>query len=85
MTLIFLIAYYLLSLLIYLLIAAELISWFPIDPRNKLVRGLHAVTDPILHPIRSLIPPIGGISFDIMIAVFLLYLIRGVIAHALGS
>lgn len=85
MSLLFLLAYYLLSLLIYLLIAAALISWFPIDPRNKLVRSLHAVTDPILHPIRTLIPPIGGISFDIMIAVFLLYLIRGVIAHALGS
>ena len=85
MSLLFLLAYYLLSLLIYLLIATALISWFPIDPRNKLVRSLHAVTDPILHPIRTLIPPIGGISFDIMIAVFLLYLIRGVIAHALGS
>ena len=85
MTLLFLLAYYLLSLLIYLLIAAALISWFPIDPRNKLVRSLHTVTDPILHPIRTLIPPIGGISFDIMIAVFLLYLVRGVIAHALGS
>ncbi len=83
MHLLFLVAYYLLSLLIYLLIAAALVSWFPIDPSNRYIRLLHSLTDPILHPIRSLIPPIGGFSFDIMIAVFVLYLIRGVIAGAL--
>ncbi len=85
MPLLFTIAYYALDVVIYLLIASALISWFPVDPRNRWVRLLHSVTDPILHPIRSLVPPIGGISFDILIAVLLLGLIQRVFLRALAS
>lgn len=85
MPLLFLVAYYLLTALSWLLIATALLSWFPIDPRNKWIRLLHAITDPILHPIRTLIPPIGGFSFDILIAVMILWLIQGVLAKAIHS
>lgn len=85
MPLIFTIAYYAMDALIYLLVATALISWFPIDPRNKWVRLLHAITEPILHPIRAIVPPIGGFSFDIIIAVLLLGVIQRVFLRALVS
>ncbi len=85
MPLLFTIAYYALDALIYLLIAAALLSWFPIDPRNRWIRLLHSITDPILHPIRAIVPPIGGFSFDILIAVLLLGVIQRVFLRALAS
>jgi YggT family protein len=85
MSLLFAIAYHALTLLSWLLIASALISWFPIDARNRWVRLLHAITDPVLHPIRAIVPPIGGISFDVWIAVLLLWGVQKVLAQAVGS
>ena len=80
----FTIASALINALIFLLVAVALLSWFPIDPRNQWVRLLHAITDPILHPIRAIIPPIGGFSFDIIIAVLILEAIKTVFERASG-
>lgn len=85
MPLLFVIAYYALSLLSWLLIASALISWFPVDPRNRWVRLLHTVTDPILHPIRAIVPPIGGFSLDVMIAVLLLWGVQRVLEMAIRN
>ena len=85
MPLVFAIAYYALDVMIYLLLAVAILSWFPIDPRNRWIRLLHTVTDPILHPIRAIVPPIGGFSFDILIAVLLLGIIQRVFLRALVS
>jgi len=85
MPLLFTIAYYALDAVIYLLIATAILSWFPIDPRNRWVRLLHTITEPILHPIRALVPPIGGFSLDILIAVLLLGVIQRVFLRALAS
>ncbi len=85
MPLLFTIAYYALDALIYLLLAVAILSWFPIDPRNRWMRLLHSITDPILHPIRALVPPIGGFSFDILIAVLLLGLVRRILLQAVVS
>lgn len=85
MPLLFMIAYYAMDALIYLLVAVAIISWFPIDPGNRWVRLLHAVTDPVLHPIRAIVPPIGGFSLDILIAVLLLGVIQRVFLRALIS
>ena len=85
MPLLFAVAYYALDALIYLLLAVALLSWFPIYPRNPWIRMLHAITDPILHPIRAIVPPIGGFSFDVLIAILLLGVIQRVFLQALAS
>ena len=36
-------------------------------------------------PIRAIVPPIGGISLDIFIALLLLYGVQKVLAQAVGS
>jgi YggT family protein len=44
----------------WMLIISALISWVNPDPFNPIVRFLHAVTQPLLKPIRRLVPPLGG-------------------------
>lgn len=85
MTLLFAIAYHALTVLSWILIATALLSWFPVDPRNRWVRLLHGIADPVLHPIRALVPPIGGISLDVFIALLLLWGVQKVLAQAVGS
>src|SRR5271169_3900486 len=46
---------YLLGLYKWIVIIAALISWVNPDPYNPIVRFLHAVTEPVLRPIRRLI------------------------------
>jgi YggT family protein len=53
----------LLTILYWLLIVRILISWVNPDPYNSIVQFLRQTTDPILEPLRRLMPPIGG--FDI--------------------
>ena len=85
MPLLFALAYHALTLLSWLLIASALVSWFPVDARNRWVRLLHAITDPVLHPIRAIVPPIGGISLDVMIAVLLLYGVQRILEQAIRN
>ncbi len=53
-----------------------IMSWFPSSPDNRFVIILYQVTDPIMNPLRRLIPPIGGtIDITPIIAIVLLQVI----------
>ena len=52
-----------------------LLSWFPIDPRNPLVTVLYDVTEPILDPLRRVIPRIGMIDITPLVAIILIQVI----------
>ena len=66
----------LLSFYQLILLARVLISWVQPDPYNPIVRFLHSMTDPILVPLRRIIPPLGGmIDLSPMIAMLLIQLI----------
>ena len=62
------------------IIIRALLSWFPnIDPRNPLVEFIVAITEPILVPIRAVMPRIGMIDLTPMIAIILLQFIGSVL------
>ena len=50
-----------------------LISWVSPDPRNMLVQFIYVITEPVLEPLRKLIPPVGFIDFSALIAVLGFY------------
>ncbi len=53
-----------------------ILSWFPTSSNNRFVFLLYQVTDPIMNPLRRLIPPIGGtIDITPIIAIVLLQVI----------
>ncbi len=62
----------LLQLYSYVLLARALVSWIPnLDPYHPAVQFLYRLTEPILEPIRKLIPPLGGVmDISIIVAFF---------------
>ena len=47
------------------LLARVLMSWLPnLDPNNPIARFLYRATEPVLAPIRSALPPMGGIDLS---------------------
>jgi len=68
-----------LQIYIWLLIAAAVLSWLiafnVVNARNPVVAGiaefLYRITDPLLRPIRSLLPNLGGIDVSPVILIIL--------------
>ena len=53
-----------------------ILSWFSPSPTNMLVNLLYQVTEPILAPLRRIIPRVGVFDFTPMVAIILLQLIK---------
>lgn len=67
------------QILTFAVFARALLSWFPIRPDHPLVVVLHQITEPVLAPLRRVIPTIGMIDITPLIAILLLQLIGGMI------
>lgn len=52
------------QILAFAIFVRAIMSWFPTSPGNQFVVLLHQITEPVLGPLRRIIPPIGG-TFDI--------------------
>ncbi len=67
------------GLLIYMwiVIIRALISWVSPSPYNPIVRFLYRATEPVLRPVRRLLP-IGGMGLDFspLIVILVIYLLR---------
>ena len=55
-----------------LIIVRVLISWVNPDPFNPIVQGLSRLTDPVLEPLRRVIPTIGPIDISPLVALLIL-------------
>ncbi len=51
-----------------------ILSWTGVDPSSPLYTVIHEITEPILGPIRSIMPRLGMIDLSPMIAMFLLFI-----------
>ena len=66
------ILYYILVIFQFILLARVLLSYFPnFDRSNPIVRLLYDITEPVLAPIRNLLPRTGMMDFSPLI-VFLI-------------
>jgi YggT family protein len=78
-----------LDLYIYVVIAAAVLSWLVVfnvvNPRNQFVamlgEFLFRITDPVLRPIRNMLPPMGGIDISPIILFLIIILIEKVIQY----
>lgn len=62
-----------LTLYMYVIIIRALISWVNPDPYNPIVQILYKMTEPVLVPLRRLIPPWKlGIDLSPMIAILII-------------
>jgi YggT family protein len=73
-----------LGLITIVLIVYVVISWLyafdVVDRRNAFVRSVweftSRLTDPILRPLRRLIPPIAGVDLSVLILLLIIWLLR---------
>jgi YggT family protein len=79
----------LLDLYIWLLIAAAILSWLVafnvVNARNQFVHMvgdfLYKITEPVLRPIRNIMPNLGGIDVSPVIVILLIILIKDIIVR----
>ena len=73
----------LLQLLTFALIGRALLSWF--DPRGQwaITRILSDVTDPIMAPLRRVIPPVGMLDLSFIVAIILIQVLERLLRQAL--
>lgn len=62
-----------------LILARVIISFTRMDPYHPIRRTVHELTEPILAPIRRILPPSSGLDFSPLIALLLLELVRMVL------
>ena len=62
-----------------------IMSWFPIDPSNPLVQILIQLTEPILAPIRRVMPRIGMIDLTPMAAIILLQVLSTAVTRSIAA
>lgn len=74
-----------LTILYWLILIRALLSWVNPDPYNQIVQFLYKTTEPILYPIRKMIPVSFGIGIDIspIIAFLILIFLRSFLVKTL--
>ncbi len=67
-----------LNIYMWVIIIRALISWVNPDPYNQIVQFLTRVTEPVLRPIRKLVPPwkMGGLDLAPLIAILIIYFLE---------
>ncbi|HJW88029.1 MAG TPA: YggT family protein [Dehalococcoidia bacterium] len=63
---------YLVQVLTFAIIARALLSWFPLPAANPITSFLNAITEPILAPLRRVVPRVGMLDITPLIAILLL-------------
>jgi len=66
----------LLTIYIWIIIARAIISWVNPFPFHPVARFLYRVTEPVLAPIRRIIPPVAGIDVSPVIVIFIIFVIQ---------
>ncbi len=78
-----------LQLYVWLLIASAVLSWLiafnVVNTRNQVVSTiadfLWRITEPVLRPIRSMMPNLGGIDISPVILILIIFFIQSVITR----
>jgi len=76
---------FLFELYSFILLARVLLSWFQVDPYHPLVRALFQLTEPVLEPIRRLLPSAGMLDFSPIVAFIAIRLVETVVINILLS
>lgn len=73
------------QILIWAIIIRALVSWFPISPNNPLVQMLDTITEPVIAPLRRVVPRLGMMDITPIVAIFVLYILDMIIQQGLST
>lgn len=71
------------QILVLVVFLSAILSYF-VDPYHPVRRGLNSVVEPMLAPIRRVIPPVGMIDFSPLILIVLIQLAKQIIISLLS-
>jgi YggT family protein len=63
----------------FVILAAVVLSWVRLPPDNPLVRVTSALTEPLLAPIRRVLPDVGGFDLSPLVLLLALRLVRSLL------
>lgn len=70
------------SILVFAVIIQTLLSYF-MSPYHPLRSTLDRLIDPLLRPIRNVVPPLGGLDFSPLVLVILIQIVESLIVRIL--
>jgi YggT family protein len=70
----------------FLILIRVLLSWVRVSPYHPVIRILYQITDPVLDPLRRVIPPIGGaIDISPVVALIILEIVHRIVISVLAG
>ena len=72
-----------LQVYMWMVIARALISWVSADPYNPIVQFLIRSTEPVLRPVRRLLPLPGGMDFSPLVVILALVFLQNFLVPSL--
>jgi YggT family protein len=72
------------NILIVAIFARAILSWFVHDPRNPVLAALDQVTEPILSPLRRVMPRMGMLDFTPLVAIIILSVVQSLVVSYYG-
>lgn len=73
----------LLNIYSLVLLARALMSWFDPTFSSAVGRIVYQMTEPVVAPVRQVMPRTGGIDFSIMVTIFLCIILQRMIASTM--
>lgn len=71
--------------LMILIILSSVMSWIRPDPRNPLVKTLNGIVEPLLLPIRKILPAMGPLDLSPTVAIILLWVLQSMLHNAMSG
>jgi YggT family protein len=65
----------------FVILARVLMSWVNVDPYSPLARVIYDLTEPVLAPVRNLLPPAAGLDFSPIIVLVVLQILGTMLAN----
>lgn len=72
-----------LNIYLYIIFGRAIISWVNPDPYNPIVQFLYKATEPVLYPIRRMMPYGMGIDFSPIVVILAIYFLKGFLVTTL--
>jgi YggT family protein len=66
-----------------LILARVLMSWVQVDPYHPVAQFIFQATEPILKPVRELLPPAGGFDFSPIVVLIIAQVVGNIIIGGL--